>query len=186
MMNLDIQKNRNAIKYSKKELVLRLLWIPSNWFFRLSPRPFFGFRRFLLRLFGAKVGRRVNIYSSSTIYFPWNLKIGDYSAIGENALIYNLGMVEIGKNVTISHLAQVCAGTHDYCDPAMPLLKPKIVIEDNAWICSQAFIGPGVIVKEGAVIGACAVLVKDSESWMVYAGNPAKIIRKRNLKNIYE
>lgn len=180
-MNLDIQKNRKAAKYSKKELMLRVLWIPASWFFRLSPRPFFGFRRFLLRSFGAQVGRRVNVYSSSTIYFPWNLKIGDYSAIGESALIYNLGMVEIGENVTISHLAQVCAGTHDYSDPTMPLLKPKIVIEDNAWICSQAFVGPGVRVKEGAVIGACAVLTKDSEPWKIYTGNPAKPIKDRVL-----
>jgi len=178
-MILDINRNREAVKYSKKELMFRVLWIPASWFFRLSPRPFFGFRRFLLRSFGAQVGKRVNIYSSSRIYFPWNLKIGDYSAIGESALIYNLGMVEIGENVTISHLAQVCAGTHDYSDPTMPLLKPKIVIEDNAWICSQAFVGPGVRVKEGAVIGACAVLTKDSEPWKIYGGNPAKPIKDR-------
>lgn len=181
-MNLEIQKNREAVKYSKKELMLRILWAPASWFFRLSPRPFFGFRRFLLRLFGAQVGKEVNIYSSSTIYFPWNLKIGEYSAIGENALIYNLGIVDIGKNVTISHLAQICAGTHDYLDPAMPLLKLKIVIEDNAWICTQAFVGPGLRIGEGAVIGAGAVTVKDVDPWSVVGGNPARFIKKRIIK----
>lgn len=181
-MNLDIQKNRDARKYSKMELMLRILWIPSSLVFRLSPRPFFGFRRFLLRLFGAQVGKRVNVYPSSTIYFPWNLKIGDYSAIGENALIYNLGIVEIGKNVTVSHVAQICAGTHDYSDPALPLLKPKIVIEDNAWICTQAFVGPGLRIGEGAVIGAGAVTVKDVDPWSVVGGNPAKFIKKRIIK----
>jgi putative colanic acid biosynthesis acetyltransferase WcaF len=181
-MSLEIHKNRVAQKYSKKEQLLRALWMGGSFLFRLSPRPFFGFRRFLLRLFGAKVGNRVNIYSSATIYFPWNLRIRDFSAIGEHALIYNLGMVEIGRNVTISHLAQVCAGTHDYTDSSMPLFKPKIVIEDNVWICTQAFVGPGIRVKEGAVIGACAVLTKDAEAWTVYAGNPGKAIKPRMLQ----
>jgi putative colanic acid biosynthesis acetyltransferase WcaF len=183
-MNLNIRKNREAIKYSNKEQLLRVLWIVGSFFFRLSPRTFFGFRRFLLRLFGAQVGVQVNIYSSATIYFPWNLSIGDFSAVGEYALIYNLGPVEIGKNVTISHLSQVCAGTHDYKDLAMPLIKTKVVIEDNVWICTQAFVGPGIRVKEGAVIGACAVMTKDAESTMVYAGNPAKAIKLRMIKNV--
>lgn len=181
-MNLDIQKNRKAAKYSKKELMLRVLWIPVSLLFRFSPRPFFGFRRFLLRLFGAQVGKEVNVYASSIIYFPWNLKIGDFSAIGENSLIYNLGMVEIGQNVTISHLAQVCAGTHDYTDPALPLLKLKIILEDNVWICTQAFVGPGVRIGKGAVLGACSVAVKDVEPWSVVGGNPAKFIKKRIIK----
>ncbi|SEF48265.1 LbetaH domain-containing protein [Algoriphagus boritolerans] len=178
-MSLDIQKNRNVKKYSFQEQVLRVFWILGKLAFRLSPRFLFGYRRFILRLFGAKVGNQVNIYASATIYFPWNLKIGDFSAIGENALIYNLGPVEIGKNVTISHLAQICAGTHEYSDPTMPLIKPKIMIEDNVWVCTQAFIGPGVKVAEGSVIGACAVLTKDSEAYKVYAGNPAKLIKDR-------
>lgn len=183
-MELNIKKNRSVQKYSYYVMFLRILWIPGNWLFRLSPRSFFGFRRFLLRLFGAQVGINVNVYSSSTIYFPWNLKIGDFSAIGEKALIYNLGVVEIGKNVTISHMAQVCAGSHDYTDPTMPLMKPKIVIDDNVWICTQAFVGPGVKINKGAVIGACAVLMKDAKEWTVYAGNPAMEIKSRKLKNI--
>lgn len=182
-MSLDIQKNRSDQKYSFQEQSARVFWMLGKLIFRLTPRPFFGVRRVLLRIFGAKVGKNVNIYSSAIIYFPWNLKIGDFSAIGENALIYNLGTVEIGKNVTVSHLAQVCAGTHDYTDSAMPLLKPKTVIEDSVWICTQGFVGPGVRVKEGAVIGACAVLTKDSDSWMIYAGNPAKPIKKRVFKS---
>lgn len=183
MMSLLIQQNRSEKKYSLKHQFLRLLWIFGKLIFRLSPRPFFGLRRGILRLFGATVGNHVNIYSSTIIYFPWNLTIGDFSAVGENALIYNLGVIEIGQNVTISHLAQICAGSHDYSDPTLPLLKPKITIEDNVWICTQAFIGPGVRVNEGAVIGACAVLTKDAEAWMVFGGNPARLIKKRVLKN---
>lgn len=182
---LNIQKNRIAQKYTRKEQLARIGWIFGKLIFLCTPRPLFGLRRIILRIFGAKVGKKVNIYSSTTIYFPWNLHIGDYSAIGEHALIYNLGLVEIGKNVTISHMAQVCAGTHDYSDPTMPLLKPKIVIEDNVWICTQAFIGPGVKINKGAVIGACAVLMKDAKEWTVYTGNPAREIKSRKLVNHY-
>lgn len=113
---------------------------------------------------------------------PWNLEIGDWSAIGEHALIYNLGKISIGEAATISHRAHLCAGTHDYTDPAMPLLKPPIHIDDQAWVCTDSYVGPGVNVGEGAVVGARAVLVKDVEPWAIVAGNPARPIGKRLLK----
>ena len=151
--------------------------------FRLSPRPCFGLRRGLLRLFGASVGREVHVYPSTHIYFPWNLQIGDWSAIGEWALIYNLGMVKIGERATLSQRVHVCAGTHDYRDPAMPLLKPPVSIQNSAWICADAFIGPGVTVHEGAVVGACSVVVKDVSAWTVVAGNPARFLKGREMNS---
>ncbi len=113
-MNLDIESNRKSINYSRMELAKRAFWLAGACLFRLTPRPFFGLRRFILRCFGAKIGAHVNTYSTTRIYFPWNLEVGDWSAIGENALIYNLGPVTIGTKVTISHGAHLCAGTHDY------------------------------------------------------------------------
>src|ERR1700733_5392555 len=107
-MNLDIAANRKSVKYSKSEMARRLLWGMGQWLFRLSPRPCFGWRRFVLRCFGAKVGAHVHTYGSTRVYFPWNLTVGDWSAIGENALIYNLGTVVIGQKVTISHGAHLC------------------------------------------------------------------------------
>ena len=151
--------------------------------FRLSPRPCFGFRRWWLSLFGATVGSHVNIYPSALIYYPWNLQIGDWSAIGEWALIYNLGPVTIGERATLSQRVHVCAGTHDYSDPSMPLIKPPICIQDSAWICADAFIGPGVTVHEGAVVGARSVVVKDVSAWSVVAGNPARVIKTRGMKS---
>ena len=151
-------------------------------FFRFSPRIFFGWRRFLLRMFGARLGKHVNIYNSARIYFPWNLEVGDWSAIGEYACIYNLGPIKIGSQVTISQRAHLCAGTHDYTDPSMPLLRPPITINDQAWICADAFVGPGVTVGEGALVGARAVAVKDVDPWQIVAGNPAKPIKKRVLR----
>jgi putative colanic acid biosynthesis acetyltransferase WcaF len=149
--------------------------------FRFSPRPCFGWRRMLLRCFGAKVGTHVNIYNSAIIYYPWNLKIGDWSSIGEDALIYNLGSVTIGSRTTISHRAHLCAGTHDYTRPDLPLLKPPVIIENQVWICADAFVGPGVTVAEGAVIGARAVVVKNVEAWTVVIGNPARVANQRRL-----
>jgi putative colanic acid biosynthesis acetyltransferase WcaF len=129
------------------------------------------------------VGKQVNTYPSARIYFPWNLTVGDWSAIGEDTLIYNLGPVTLGRNVTLSHRAQLCAGTHDYTQPDLPLLKPPIVIGDQTWICANAFVGPGVTVGEGAVVGAGAVVVKDVAPWTVVAGNPARLIKRRELRS---
>ena len=180
--NLDIKANRASVKYSHGEMLLRLLWSFGKIFFRFSPRSFFGWRRLVLRCFGAKVGHHVNIYNSAVIYFPWNLQIGDWSSIGEGALIYNLGLVTIGSRATISHRAHLCAGTHDYRQADLPLLKPPIVIEDQVWVCADAFVGPGVKVGEGAVVGARAVVVGNVDPWAVVAGNPARFIKKRTLQ----
>jgi putative colanic acid biosynthesis acetyltransferase WcaF len=123
----------------------------------------------------------VNVYPSTIVYFPWNLSVGDWSAIGEDALLYNLGPLTIGEKVTISHRAHLCGGTHDYSQPDMPLLKLPIVVQNQAWICADAFVGPGVTVGEGAVVGARAVVTKNVESWTVVTGNPARAIKKRVL-----
>ena len=179
---LDIDANRMAQKYTRKEQFSRVLWAMARPFFRFSPRVCFGWRRFLLRLFGAKVGRRTNIYNTAVIYMPWNLVIGELSSIGEWALIYNLGPIRIGDRATVSQRAHLCAGTHDYADPALPLLKPPISIGDQAWICADAFVGPGVSVGEGAVVGARAVVTRHVEPWVVVAGNPARFAKKRDLK----
>ena len=181
-MSLDISSNRTAQKYTAGEQFRRVLWGIGKLVFRFSPRPCFGWRRFVLRCFGAKIGAHVHTYPSTRVYFPWNLTVGAWSAIGEDAFIYNLGPVTIGRKVTISHRAHLCAGTHDYTKPDLPLLKPPIEIKDQAWICAEAFVGPGVSVGEGAVVGARAVVMKNVEPWTVVAGNPACEIKKRILK----
>ncbi len=180
---LDIAANRRAAKYSRKVLIMRVLWAMVGILFRFSPKIFWGWRSSLLRLFGAKVGRNAHVNNSAVIYMPWNLEIGDWSAIGEHAYIYNLGRITIGSRVTISHRAHLCAGTHDYSDPTMSLLKPPIIVGDQSWICTDAFIGPGVTVGEGAVAGARAVVVKDVEPWSIVAGNPAKFVKKRIIRD---
>jgi putative colanic acid biosynthesis acetyltransferase WcaF len=179
---LDVSANRKSKKYSSIEIVRRVLWGLALPLFRFSPRIFFAWRSFLLRLFGAVIGKHVHIYNSATIYMPWNLEIGDWSGIGEHALVYNLGKVTIGSKTTISQRAHLCAGTHDYTSPDLPLLKPPITVADQAWVCADAFLGPGVSIGEGAIVAARAVVTKDVEPWAIVAGNPAKPIKKRVLK----
>jgi putative colanic acid biosynthesis acetyltransferase WcaF len=176
---LDVEQNRRARKYSSSEMTRRVLWTLARPLFRVSPRPFFGWRRFLLRCFGAKIGRSVHVYPSATIYFPWHLEAGDETAIGEQAFIYNLGRVTLGSRVTISHRAHLCAGTHDHTKPDFPLLRPPIVIGSDAWICADAFVGPGVTVGERAIVGARAVAMKDVEAGSIVVGNPARESKKR-------
>jgi putative colanic acid biosynthesis acetyltransferase WcaF len=180
MPSLDINSNRAAAKYSRKELFLRVLWGFGKLAFRLTPRPCFGLRRGILRGFGATVGSNVNIYPSALIYYPWNLEIGDDSSIGEWALVYNLGSVTIGARTTISQRVHLCAGTHDYRNPAMPLIKPPIIIGDEVWVCADAFIGPNVSIEARAIVAAASVVVKDVSAGDVVGGNPAKYIKARS------
>ena len=179
---LNISANRADKKYSKYEMGMRFLWAIVAPIFRNSPRTAFNFRNAILRCLGAHIGTHVHIYASANIYFPWNLTIGDYSAIGEWALIYNLGHVSIGARSTISHRAHLCAGSHDYNNPNLPLLKCPIKIGNQVWVCADAFVGPGTSIDEGAVVGAASVVVKDVSAWSIVAGNPARVIGIRSLR----
>ena len=181
-MKLDIKANRSTVNYSFRVQIARVLWSIVSLLFKYSPRNFFAFRRILLLFFGAKIGKEVYVYSSSRIYMPWNLEIGDWSSIGEDVFIYNLGRVSIGCMATISHRAQICAGTHDYKKPDLPLIKSPVVIKDQVWVCASSFIGPGVTVNEGAIVGACAVVVRDVEPWAIVAGNPCKVVGERTIE----
>ena len=178
---VDHARNQAARKYSRGEQVRRVLWGGGRWLIRLSPRPCFGWRRFVLRLFGARVGAHVNIYPSTHLYMPWNVEIGEWSALGEDVLVYSLGRVTIGKSATLSYRSHVCAGTHDLNDPELPLRKPPVTIEDGVWVGTEAFIGPGVTVGRAAVVGARAVVVKDVAALDVVAGNPARTVSRRRL-----
>ncbi len=183
MMQADIERNRAGVRYSRGEMLRRVAWGIGAILFRMSFRTMFGWRRFLLRLHGARIGRQVNVYRTAQIEQPWNLAIGDWSAVGDEARIYSLGPVSIGQRVTISQYAHLCAGTHDYTDPALPLVRAPVMVGDDAWVCADAFVGPGVTVGAGAVVGARAVVVHDVDPWTVVGGNPARIIKKREMRH---
>jgi putative colanic acid biosynthesis acetyltransferase WcaF len=170
---LDIEGYRRIANYTAAERRARLAWALGELVFRAIPRPFFRTRAALLRLFGAKVGAHCQIYPTVRIFLPAQLKIGDWSAIGDGVNLYNLAGIRIGERVTISQGAHLCAGTHDFRDPRMPLVRATIVIGDEAWLCADCFIGPEV------TIGARAVAMRDVEAGAVMAGNPARQVSRR-------
>lgn len=168
--------------WTRRERVWRALWMLARaTLFRMSWHNWYGWRRFLLRAFGARVGQHCIIRPSAHVEIPWLLDLGDYSSIGDHAIIYNLGQVTIGKRVTVSQYAHLCAGTHDSTRADMPLLRPGITIGNDAWIATDAFVGPGVNVGDGALLGARASAFKDLAPWMVHVGNPARAIKRREL-----
>jgi putative colanic acid biosynthesis acetyltransferase WcaF len=176
---LDIAANRRAAKWTHRELFRRFLWELAQPVLRLIPRQFWGLRRWSLRLFGARVGREVRIHRTVRIAIPWNLTIDDEAAIGDWVQIYNLGQVSVGAQATISQGAHLCAGTHDHRRLDMPLIKGTITIGRGAWICADAFVGPNVSVGDFAILGARAVVVRDVAPGLVVAGNPARIVGRR-------
>jgi putative colanic acid biosynthesis acetyltransferase WcaF len=158
----------------------RVLWsVVSGLFFRFSPKPMYGFRSFLLRLFGAKVGRRVHVYPKVKIWAPWNLILKDECGVADGAILYSQGQIRIGYRTVISQGVHLAAGTHDYTQPGFPLITKPIIINDHVWIATEAFVNPGIVIGEGCVIGARSVVTKDMPAWMVCAGHPCQPIKER-------
>lgn len=178
--SIDIAANRAARKWTRAELVRRALWEAVRTpLFAWTPRPLWGWRRAVLRAFGARIGRAVHIFPSVKIAIPWHLQVGDEAALGDGAIIYSLGEIRIGSRATISQYAHLCAGTHDYRVTEFPLVKGAIDIGAGAWICADAFVGPGVGIGDYAIVGARAVAVNDVAAWTIVVGNPARAIRER-------
>lgn len=176
-----IEKDKvDSPSFSLRVKIIRIAWlVVSILFFRMIPVPGFKVRFLVLRLFGACCAANARIYPSAKIWFPRNMDVAHGVTIGPRVTVYNQGRISIGAGSIISQDTTLCASTHDYNDPLHPLILSPITIGDNVWICAEAFIGPGVTVGEGAVVGARAVLMKDAEPWSVYAGNPAVKIKNR-------
>ena len=169
--------------FSVKNRLLRLVWaIVYVLFFQTSPRPFHAWRSFLLRCFGAKIGKGCHIYPKARIWAPWNLVMADYAGMADDVNCYSMAVVSLGKKVVVSQGTYLCTGSHNYEDPNFQLYAKPIHIGDNAWLCAESFINPGVTIGEGAVIGARALVTKDMPAWTVCAGNPCKPIKPRKIK----
>jgi putative colanic acid biosynthesis acetyltransferase WcaF len=136
----------------------------------------------IMRVFGAKIPLRSLISGGVKFHFPWAFQAGNDIAIGPDVVFYNLGGVKLGSRVVISQNAYLCGGTHDYTISTYPLITKPIVIEDDVWVCAGAFLGPGITIGQGAVVGARSVVTKDVPPWKVVAGNPARVIKDRKMK----
>jgi putative colanic acid biosynthesis acetyltransferase WcaF len=163
----------------RSKIQVQLWWIVNSIFFNLSPQVFYGWRRVLLRLFGANIGKHVLIRPTAQITYPWKVTIGDHSWIGDYVTLYSLGNIEIGKNVVISQKSYLCTGSHDPTDVTFRIWQKPIIIEDEAWIATDVYVGPGVLIGRGSVIGARSSVFKDMPAGMVCLGNPAKPVKPR-------
>jgi putative colanic acid biosynthesis acetyltransferase WcaF len=176
----------NIIKLTIRNKLVRLIWnIVWVLLYRPTPRLVHFWRIFLLRLFDAKIGRGVHAYPSAKVWAPWNLTMLEGSCISEAVDCYCVDKVTIGRNATVSQYSYLCTASHDFRgvdirnSPNMPLITAPIFIGDYAWVAADVFIGPGVTVGEGAVVGARSTVTKNVEAWSVVAGNPARKIGER-------
>ena len=177
----SVQVYRNRISWQNR--LGRAAWRLVYWtLFRLSPSPMCGWRRLLLRCFGAKMGVGTVVHNSVKIWAPWNLEMADDSCLAFGVDCYSADKVYLGKHVTVSQYAFLCTASHDLSDPDRALVTAPIRLEEMSWVFARAFIGPGVTLGQGAVAAACAVVVKNVEPWTIVGGNPAKVIKKRVLK----
>lgn len=178
---IDLSQYNSSFSLSNK--LGRFIWNVCYWilFRPFNLNYFKNWRAFVLRIFGAEVGKKANIYASVKIWAPWNLKIGEYSTLGPKVDCYNQGLITIGKHSIISQKTYLCASTHDFEVENFPLVCKPIKIEDQVWIAADSFIGPGVHVQEGAIVGARSAVFKKVGSWMIVGGNPAKPLRERKI-----
>jgi putative colanic acid biosynthesis acetyltransferase WcaF len=157
--------------------------------YRPSPTLLHGWRAFLLRIFGAKIGSPAYIYPSSQVWAPWNLTMGNHSTLADGVDCYCVDKVTMGSFCTVSQYSYLCTAGHDYEDPAiltqpqMPLVAGPITFGDRVWITADVYVGPGVTLGDGVVVLARSSVFDDIPAWKVAAGTPAKVIRERKLRD---
>ncbi len=176
--SLKLFKNPKNFR-GRNVIIVQLWWLIQSSLFLLSPQFAYKWRIFLLRSFGASIGKDVVIRPTVKITYPWKLKIGDYSWIGDDVNLYTLGEITIGKNAVVSQKSYLCTGSHDYQSESFDIYAEPLVIEDEAWVATDVFIAPGVTIGKGAVIGSRSSVYEDMPEGMICIGNPAKPVRPR-------
>lgn len=176
----------SQINYSRgrSNIVVLLWWLIQGTLFRFSIHNMYGWRRLLLRLFGAKIGKNVQVRSTAKFTYPWKVEIGDYSWIGDNVEFYSLDNIEIGSHCIVSQNSYLCTGSHNLQDPYFGLITKPIIIKDGAWVASDVFVYPGVIINEMAVAAARSTVIKDIPYNEIHAGSPAKFLKDRFPKEV--
>ena len=179
-IDLSGYENRLGRKHQAVRMLWNILWPLTTWFL---PRSLgMGWKRSLLRMFGAKVHPTAQVYSSARIYYPANLTMEAYSCLADGVECYNVAPVTVGAHSPISQGTLLCTASHDITDSHHRLVTAPIMIEDQVWIGARAYIGMGVVVRQGAVVGATASVYKTVEPWTVVGGNPARFIKKREIR----
>jgi len=158
---------------------VQLWWIVQAVFFRPSPQFMYAWRRWLLRLFGAQVGKGVILRPSAHTQFPWKVTIEDNAWIGDQVVLYSLGPIHIGKNAVVSQRSYLCAGSHDMTQIDFPITQQPITIEAECWVATDVFIAPGITIGRGTVVGARSSVFNDLPPGKVCLGSPAKVVKER-------
>jgi Acetyltransferase (isoleucine patch superfamily) len=158
------------------------MWlIVQHTLFAWSPWFMFAWRRWLLRCFGARIGKQVEVRPGVVVKFPWKLVMDDFSSMADRVTVYNLDWIKVGSRTVISQDTYLCAGTHDYTRPSFQLLLRPITIGSEVWLAAGVFVHPGICVGNGVVVGARSVVTKNLEPGKIYAGMPAKEIGLRQM-----
>ncbi|WP_204344463.1 putative colanic acid biosynthesis acetyltransferase [Psychroserpens algicola] len=178
VQDLNLYKTPKGFR-GKSAITVQLWWIVQGTLFAMSPQFLYGWRRFLAKLFGAKIGKNVILRPSVKMTYPWKITIGENSWIGDDVVLYSLGDIEIGKNTVISQRGYVCTGSHDYKSERFDIYAEKIKIGDQCWLATDVFVAPGISVGDGVVVGARSSVIDDLEPFSVYVGSPAKFLKKR-------
>ena len=182
MTTLETMQKLKLHHLSIENKIARALWqVVWLLLYRPTPRVFHFWRRLLLRLFGAKIGKFVHPYPSARIWAPWNLEMGDHACLSEGVDCYCVAPIRIGAYSTISQYSFLCTASHDSTKATMPLVTAPIIIGERVWITADVFIAPGVTIGDGAVVTARASVFSDIAPWTVAQGNPAIEIKKRNF-----
>ncbi len=183
-MTVDLSQTSRRGYHPGRPYAYRALWLLVETVVLLNPivTPY-SIKRWVLRRFGAHIGRGVLIKPSVHVKYPWHLEIGDNAWIGERAWIDNFVRVRIGPNVVVSQGAYLCTGNHDWSDPGMGLVVKPITLEDGAWIGAFARVAPGVTVGREAVVTLGSVLLEHARPRGVYSGNPAVRVRERTIRD---
>lgn len=181
-MKVDLSKYHNRHGHKMKRLVWEFVW---GCLFRPTPRWCLnGWRRFLLKAFGARISAGVRIQGGARCWQPWKLEIGEHSWVDSGVNLYAVDRLTIGAHSVISTGAFLCTASHDPSSPIFELITGPIVVGDMAWIGARSFIMPGVLIGEGAVVGAGSVVTKDVAPWTIVAGNPAREIGRRGSLDV--
>jgi putative colanic acid biosynthesis acetyltransferase WcaF len=178
LIRLDLYDQKGYSR-GRSGIIVLLWWFVQATFFRCSLQPMYGWRRWLLKLFGAEIGKGAKIRPSATITYPWKVKIGAHTWIGDHAELYSLDNITIGSQCVISQNSYLCTGSHQAAAPHFSLVVSPIRIEDGAWIASDVFVYPGVTLGPMAVIAARSTVLHDVPANEVHAGTPAKYIKQR-------
>lgn len=181
----DLSRFRVAPGFRRRSGFTVLLWqVIQATLFRMSPQPFYGWRRWLLKRFGAAVGVGVLIRPTARVTYPWNVTFGDYCWVGDHAEIYSLAEITIGAHAVVSQRSYLCAGTHDIRDVTFPLVGRPVTVEPEVWIATDCFIAPGVTIGRAAVVAARSTVLSDVPPAMVVAGAPATVRKSRPIPDL--